>query len=330
MALAGGVGAARLLSGLVQVVAPSQLTAVLNTADDMVIHGLYVSPDIDTVTYTLAGLANTETGWGMTGETWTTMHELESLGGATWFRLGDRDMATHLYRTHRMSEGAPLSQITSEIATTRGVNVRLLPMSDDPIRTLLTVADAHPEDGSATAAQPGVGGDEDLRPRAGEISFQDYFVKRRHRVKVQAIRFAGAAEAKPGPGVLDAIATASRLIVCPSNPLVSIAPILSITELSTLLATRREDIVAVSPIVAGTALKGPADRLLVEMGHESSVVGVARLYAPWCSTLVIDQADASLAPQVETEGMRCIVADTVMSTSKRAASLAKVLLDAVR
>ena len=327
VALAGGVGAARLLSGLVQIVPAAQITAVINTADDMVLHGLYISPDIDTITYTLAGIANVDTGWGIAGETWTTMQALESLGGETWFRLGDRDMATHLYRTHRMSEGAALSLVTSEIATTRGVHVRLLPMSDDPIRTRLTIAKVTTDDEDSASSEIRASNSQDPEPHTGEISFQDYFVRRQHRVRVRAIRFAGADQAQPGPGVLDAVATASRLIVCPSNPLVSIAPLLSIKELHSLLTTRRDDIVAVSPIVAGAALKGPADRLLVELGHESSVVGVARLYAPWCSTLVIDRADAYLAPQVEAEGMQCIVTDTVMSTPERAASLAKVLLD---
>ncbi|MHB8219234.1 MAG: 2-phospho-L-lactate transferase [Acidimicrobiales bacterium] len=330
VALAGGVGAARMLSGLVQVVDPAGITAVINTADDMVIHGLHISPDIDTVTYTLAGIANTQAGWGLAGETWVTMRELELLGGESWFRLGDRDLATHLYRTQRLSEGASLSQVTSEIATSRTVVVRLLPMSDDPVSTRLVVEST--EYGDEHVPGPPPQADRQVPPVVGveEVAFQDYFVRRRHQVPVRGIRFAGADEASPAAGVLDAVAAATRVIVCPSNPLVSIAPILSLVELRNLLAARRKDIVAVSPIVGGVALKGPADRLLVEMGHESSVVGVARLYAPWVSTLVIDVADADLAPRVEEEGMKCVVTDTVMSTPERAASLAKVVLDAGR
>jgi len=326
--LAGGVGAARLLAGMVQVVKPTDITAVVNTADDMVIHGLYISPDIDTVTYTLAGISNPETGWGMAGETWVTMHELELLGGTTWFRLGDRDLATHLYRTQRMSEGASLSQVTSELAASRGVGVRIVPMSDDPVRTRLSVEIVPPDGGADGIPLLRSAGQEQIDITIEEIGFQQYFVKQRHQVPVRAIRFAGAENARPAPGVLEAIATATHLIVSPSNPLVSIAPLLAIGELRDMLATRRDHNVAVSPIVGGVALKGPADRLLVEMGHESSAVGVARLYAPWASTLVIDNADAALAPRVEAEGMKCIVTDTVMSTPAKAASLAKVTIDA--
>ncbi len=309
VALAGGVGAARLLSGLVQVMDPAEITAIVNTGDDMVLHGLHISPDVDTVTYTLAGMDNRQTGWGLAGETWAAMGELEKLGGESWFRLGDRDLATHLYRTQRLSEGASLSEVTAELADARGVAVRLLPISDDPVRTRLTLE--------------GPAGEDPV-----EVDFQDYFVKLGHGVPVRAVRFQGADSARPGPGVLEAIAAADLLVACPSNPVVSIGPLLAVPGVLEAVVARRSEVVAVSPIVAGAALKGPADRLLTELGHESSVVGVARLYAPWAGTLVIDEADAGLASRVEAEGVRCIVAPTVMSSPERAAILGRVVIDA--
>jgi len=303
-ALAGGVGAARLLRGLVRVVPAPQVTAVVNTGDDTELHGLHISPDLDTVTYTLAGLNDEERGWGLAGETWAAMDQLERLGGEAWFRLGDRDLATHLYRTERLAHGATLSEVTAEVCAALGVGVRLLPMSDDPVRTRLTLA-------------------------AGtEISFQEYFVKHRHAVAVEAVRFEGAAEARPAPGVLDAIAGADTVIVCPSNPVVSVGPVLAVPGVADALADRRADVVAVSPIVAGAALKGPADRLLSELGHESSVVGVARWYAELAATLVVDEADRSLAGEVEACGLRCVVAPAVMSTPAVAADLAALAIGA--
>jgi LPPG:FO 2-phospho-L-lactate transferase len=304
VALAGGVGAARMLAGLVRVVDPAGITAVVNTADDIVLHGLHISPDLDTVAYTLAGLDNKETGWGLAGESWRVMERLAALGGEDWFRLGDHDLATHLYRTQRLSEGATLGQVTAELAERLGVGVRLLPMSDDPVRTMVTLD----------------GGD--------EVGFQHYFVRLAHSVPVAALRFDGADEARPAPGVLEAIAGAERIVCCPSNPLVSIGPILSVPGIRRALEGRREDVVAVSPIVAGSALKGPADRLLSELGHESSVVGVARLYVDWVGTLVIDEADAQLADEVDRVGIRCVVAPTIMATPGAAANLAEVVLGA--
>ena len=312
-ALAGGVGAAKLLAGLVQVVDPADITAIVNTGDDVVLHGLHISPDLDTVTYTLAGLDNKETGWGLAGETWTVMDALERLGGETWFRLGDQDLATHLYRTGRLGAGASLSQVTAELAAAQGVTVRLLPMSDDPVRTRLTLP--------AGAGDP-------LDPEEHEVAFQHYFVRLRHDVAVSSIAFDGAASASPAPGVLDAIGAAELVIACPSNPLVSIGPLLAVPGVAEALVARRPDVVAVSPIIAGAALKGPADRMLSELGHEASVVGVARLYAPWVGTLVIDGADASLAGAVEAEGLRCVVAPTIMDSPMAAAAAAKAVLDA--
>ncbi len=302
-ALAGGVGAARLLRGMVEVVAAGDITAVVNVGDDTDLHGLHISPDLDTVLYTLADAINPETGWGLAGETWRVMESLGRLGGVTWFNLGDRDLATHLYRTQRLAEGATLGTVTGELADRFGVGIRLLPVTDDPLRTRLRLRDGE------------------------EVGFQEYFVKLRHDVAVTEVSFAGAEDARPGAGVLESIAAAETVVVCPSNPVVSIDPVLVVPGVADALAARRDDTVAVSPIVAGSALKGPADRLLVEMGFESSVVGVARWYAPWVATLVIDEADAALAPAVESLGVRCVVAPAIMSDVSHAAALARVVLD---
>ncbi len=303
-ALAGGVGAARLLRGLVRVVPPAKVTAVVNTGDDMVLHGLHISPDIDTVLYTLAGLSDEERGWGLAGETWTVMERLEELGGEAWFPLGDRDLATHLLRTQRLSHGASLTQVTAELAAALGVRTRVVPMSDEPVRTRITLADGP------------------------EVEFQQYFVARRHAVAVAAIRYQGAETARPAPGVLDALADAEVVVLCPSNPLLSLGPPLAVPGVARALAARRSSVVAVSPLVAGAALKGPADRLMGELGHEVSAVGVARLYAAVAGCLVIDEADAALAPRVEEQGVRAVVAPTVMSSVQRAADLAATVLQA--
>jgi len=304
-ALAGGVGAARLLRGLVEVVDPAEVTAIVNTGDDFVIHGLHVSPDLDTVTYTLADVVNLDTGWGLAGETWGAMEALDRFGPElTWFRLGDRDLGTHLFRTRRLGEGAPLSAVTAEIVGAFGVGARLLPMTDDAVATLVDVVGE------------------------GEIDFQDYFVRRRHDVPVRGVRFAGAEASRPAPGVLEALADADRIVICPSNPIVSIDPILAVPGLRAAVAARRDDVVAVSPIVAGAALKGPAARLLADLGHDVSVVGVARLYAPLASVLVVDEVDGWLAGAVEDEGVRCVVAPAVMRGRPEAVALATVVLGA--
>ncbi len=303
--LAGGVGAARLLRGLVRVVDPRDVAVVANVADDLVLHGLNISPDLDTVTYTLGGGDNAETGWGLAGETWQAMDALDRYGGPTWFRLGDRDLATHLHRTGRLAEGAGLAQVTAEIAAAWEIGVRLLPATEDRLRTMVTLGDGT------------------------EVGFQEYFVGMRHDVPVAAIRFDGAASARPGPGVLEAITDAETVVIAPSNPLVSVDPILAVPGVSEAVADRRSSTVAVSPIVGGAALKGPADRMLAELGHESSAVGVARHYRDLVGTMVIDVVDADLAPEVEAGGVRCVVTDTVMHTPEVAAALAKVTLEAI-
>lgn len=307
LALAGGVGAARMLRGLVAAAGGEPITAVVNTGDDTRLHGLHISPDLDTVTYTLAGAINPETGWGLAGETWQAMTELRAYQGGrlAWFNLGDRDLGTHLYRTSRLAEGATLSAVSAEIATRWEIPVRLLPMTDDPVATRVTLA----ADGD-------------------EIGFQEYFVGLHHDVAVSALRYAGVEAARPAPGVLDGIAGASRLVICPSNPVLSIGPVLAVPGIADAMADRRADVVAVSPIIAGRALKGPADRVLAELGHESSVVGVARLWAPYAATLVVDEADADLAPAVEAEGMACVVAPTVMTGPAEAEALGRAVLGA--
>ena len=301
--LAGGVGAARLLNGLKDVLPSEEITAVINTGDDAIMHGLYICPDIDTVTYTLAGVNNVETGWGLQGETWMAMESLKKLGGETWFNLGDKDLATHLYRTARLSEGVGLKEITKEIASAMGISVNLLPMTEDRVETMVTLLES---------------GD--------EISFQEYFVKHRHEVPISSVRFNGSQQAQATHGVIDAIREAEVVIIAPSNPLVSIAPIFSIPEISNALKERKEDVVAVSPIVAGSALKGPADRLLNELGYEASVEGVAKYYQDCINTLIIDKADFDSVENIESLGINCVSTETVMSDPQIAASLGSTLL----
>ncbi len=302
--LCGGVGAARILAGMQAVVDPGEIVGIVNTGDDMELHGLYVSPDLDTITYTLAGVVNPATGWGLAGESFRAMQALERFDAITWFRLGDGDLATHLYRTGRMHEGATLSEVTAEITRAWGLGVRLLPMSDDPVRTRLRLRDAQ------------------------EVAFQEYFVKLRHSVVVDSVRFEGAETASAAPGVLDALESAEIVVVAPSNPVVSIGPILAVPGVQDVLRARRDSVVAVSPIVAGATLKGPADRLLVELGGQASAPGVARFLSAWAGTLVIDQADADVVGEVEQAGVNCVVAETVMRTPELAAGLARTVLGA--
>ena len=308
--LAGGVGAARFLAGLLQVTEPALVTAVVNTGDDTELHGLSISPDIDTVTYTVSGSIDPERGWGLRDETWRSMESLSrfehvrpegSAAGARWFNLGDTDLATHFYRTARLAEGATLAETTAEIARAFGLGLRILPMSNDPVRTVVHLDD-------------------------GTVGFQEYFVKLRHSVPVRGVEFRGAASARFID--MSTISGADTIVIAPSNPIVSIGPVRALSGVDEALRSRRDDVVAVSPIVAGAALKGPADRMLRELGHEPTVVGVARLYAPVCATLVIDEQDAALAPAVEAEGMRCVVTDTIMARDGVPESLARATIGA--
>ncbi len=303
--IAGGVGAARYLKALLEVVPGDQITAVVNTGDDTVFHGLHISPDIDTVVYTTSGAIDTERGWGLGGESWTAMEALARyapFGAPDWFNLGDRDLATHLWRTGQLRAGRSLTEITADLALAWGLGITVLPMTNDPVATFVQTTEH------------------------GELPFQEYFVKHRHGVAVSSVRFAGIESCTPGPNVLSTIASADRIVIAPSNPIVSIGPVLDVPGIREALIARRSDVVAISPIIAGAALKGPADRLLTELGHESTALGIARLYAPFTGTLVIDTLDAGLAPAIEALGLRCIVADTIMSQPGVSASLAAATL----
>lgn len=314
--ICGGVGAARFLRALRPVVTELggiPVTGVVNTGDDTVLHGLSISPDLDTITYTLAGAIDPVRGWGLVDETWRAMGALaryaavrpeQSAAAPTWFNLGDQDLATHFYRTARLAERASLSEVTAEIATAWGLPERLIPMSDDRVATVVELLDGT------------------------EVSFQEYFVRLRHDVPVRAIRFDGAATARLQPAARAAIADSAAVVIAPSNPIVSIGPLRALAGFDDLLGTRRDRVVAVSPIVGGAALKGPADRMLVELGHEASVVGVAKLYAPVASALVIDPVDAHLADAVAAAGMTPVVVPSVMSSPEIGARLARATLEA--
>ena len=311
LVLAGGVGAARFLKGLVQVAPPADIVTVVNTGDDTELHGLSISPDIDTVTYTLADAIDPTRGWGLRDETWRAMEALarfedvrpkHSHAAPRWFNLGDQDLATHFYRTARLREGATLAEVTDEIRRAFEVTVQILPMSNDAVRTHVHL-------------------------EKETVTFQEYFVKLKHNVAVTGVDFEGATTASFID--LSLIENAARIIIAPSNPIVSIGPMRALAGIDNALSQVRDKVVAISPIVAGTALKGPADRMLVELGHEPTVVGVAHLYKEICGTLVIDQQDAHLASDVEKTGMRCVVTDTIMSRPGVSMALAQCALDAV-
>ena len=303
--LAGGVGAAKFLRGLIDVVDAPSITIIGNTGDDEEFFGLHVSPDLDTVVYTLADVVNLETGWGLTGETFRALEHAKRFGEETWFLLGDGDIVTHLHRTRLLREGRSLSEATASIARAFGLRCTLLPVTDDRVRTMVSTD-------------------------AGELSFQEYFVQRRQQDEVRALRFDGVDTARPAPGVIEAIRDAETVIVAPSNPLVSIGPILAITGVRDALRDTEAPVVAVSPIVGGRALKGPADRMLSSLGHESSAVGVARLYADFLDVLVLDDEDASLAGDVQSLGMRAVVTDTIMRDASSRRALAEATLAAGR
>lgn len=301
----GGVGAARFLRGLMQAVDPQRVTAIVNTADDMVLHGLNISPDLDTCTYTLAEAINPETGWGLRGETWNAKDTLERYGGQTWFGLGDRDLGTHLYRTQRLNEGATLTEVTAEITAAWGLELTVLPMTNDVVSTQVTI-------------------------ESGEtLDFQRYFVERQHADRVDAVAFAGASNAVPAPGVIDSIATASCLVIAPSNPFVSIDPVLAIPGIRDAVAARRDRNVAISPIVGGDAVKGPAADLMRSFGHEVSAVGIAEIYSPIAAHLVVDSVDESLASRITAAGLAAHVTNTMMTSIEVATALARFTLSTV-
>jgi LPPG:FO 2-phospho-L-lactate transferase len=301
VALAGGVGAARFLRGLVRVVDPASLTVVVNTADDVERHGLWVSPDVDSVVYTLAGLHDEERGWGLRDETWNALASLRALGEDTWFQLGDRDLATHVWRTARRRSGERLSSITAAQCAQLGVPVRVLPMSDDVVTTRITCADL------------------------GDLHFQEYFVREQCRPEIESVHFAGVSRARPAPGVLDALASADAVVVCPSNPVISIGPILAVPGMREAVRAAAR-CVAVTPIVAGAALKGPAAAMLRQQGVAVSAAGVAELYRDFCDTMVVDRRDPAVVGDVEALGLRAVLAETVMATLDDTTALARLVV----
>lgn len=297
--LAGGVGGARLAHGLD--LAGTDLTVVVNVADDVELHGLWISPDLDTVTYTLAGLADEERGWGVVGETYAALEAMGRLGEDTWFTLGDRDLATHVVRTARLRAGAPLSDVTAQLTAALGVRGRVLPVTDDRVATLVDTP-------------------------AGRLGFQEYFVGRRHADDVLGLVYDGIDAARPAPGVLDAVTGADVVVVAPSNPFLSVEPVLGVAGVREALAGTSAGRVAVSPIVGGRALKGPAAQILTTLGHEVSALGVARLYVGLVDVMVIDDHDAHLADAVRALGMDVVVTDTVMGGAEGRERLARTLL----
>jgi LPPG:FO 2-phospho-L-lactate transferase len=304
--LAGGVGAARFLEGLVQVVPQEDITVISNTGDDEDFFGLRVSPDIDIVIYTLAGAINAETGWGLSGETFHALEALGRFGYETWFGLGDGDMATHVHRTKMLNEGATLSEATRSIVEAFGLRLALLPVSDDRIRTMVETA----------------GGE--------TLAFQEYFVKRRTEDEVRAVRLDGIEMAAPAPGVLDAVLNADIVAIAPSNPIVSIGPLLGVRGVRDALRDTRAKVVGVSPIIGGKTIKGPADRMMASLGMTPTATGVADAYCDFLDVLVIDEEDRELAPAVEATGVRAVVAQTIMRGPAEKRALAEVVLGAVQ
>jgi len=303
LALAGGVGGAKLALGLSHVLPPDALTVAVNTADDFEHLGFSISPDLDTVMYTLAGVANPETGWGRQGESWTVMEALGAVGGETWFRLGDKDLATHIERTRRLRAGESLSSVMRDLAARLGVKPAMVPMSDDPVRTMVATDQ-------------------------GELAFQDWFVRLQCKPVVKSVRFAGAETARPHPALLD-LDGLRAIVVCPSNPFVSVAPILALPRVQPTLARLKAPRIAVTPIVGGQAIKGPAAKMLAELGHDVSALGVARYYKGWVDGFVLDAQDAALADDIAALGMRVRVSDTMMRNDADKKRLAAEVLDFV-
>jgi len=303
-ALAGGTGAAKLLRGLGRVLDPRDLTVVVNTGDDTDIWGLHVSPDLDTVCYTLGGVIDERKGWGLTDETFHALDQIARYGEPVWFNLGDRDLATHLHRSRLLREGRSLTQITRAIAQALGVTATVLPMSDQPVRTRILGPD-------------------------GWLAFQEYFVREKAQVEVRAVNYAGAPAARPAPGVLDALRTADAVLLCPSNPITSIGPILAVPGLVEALQSTEAIVAAVSPIVGGDAVSGPAGRLMAAAGLPVSATGVARAYGGWLDLLVFDEQDRALAPEIRSAGAAPVVAPTMMSSRDAEVTLARHVVAAL-
>ncbi len=301
-ALAGGVGAARFLTGLLKIVKEENLSVIVNTGDDIEMFGLHISPDVDIVSYTLAGIVDEEKGWGIKGDTFQALGMLKKLGLETWFALGDRDFATHIFRTDLLKRGFTLSQATNEICKGLGLKVKLLPMTNDKFQTWIKIDE-------------------------GSIHFEEYFVKRRSSEKVLGIEFAGAESAKPSPKVIDSILEAEVIIICPSNPIVSIGTILSVNGIRDALRKTEARVVGVSPIVAGAPIKGPADKIMRGLGFEVSAFGVAKLYSDFLDAFVIDNLDAAEKDRIEKLGIQVKTTNTVMKKLEDKVQLAKVVLE---
>jgi LPPG:FO 2-phospho-L-lactate transferase len=303
--LAGGVGAARFLEGVIQVAPQEDVTVISNTGDDDEFFGLRVSPDIDIVIYTLAGAIDAEKGWGLKGETFHALDTLRRFGYETWFNLGDGDMATCAHRTQMLRNGATLSQATRSIADAFGLRLSILPVSDQRISTL-------------------------VETDAGTLAFQEYFVKHRTEDEVRAVRFAGIEDAHPAPGVLDAIRSADLVAIAPSNPVVSIGPLLAVRGVREALRSTAARVVGVSPLISGKTIKGPADRMMASLGMTPTAAGVAEAYADFLDVLVIDEEDRELVGAVEATGVGCIVAPTIMRGPAEKRALARVVIGAVQ
>ncbi len=304
VALAGGVGGARFAQGLAGIVQPNELTVIVNTADDFDLWGLRISPDLDTVMYTLGGIANPVNGWGIADDTRGTLNGIAAYGESPWFQLGDRDFATHILRTQWLREGQPLSTVTARLAAALGVPAALVPMTDDPVATKI---------------------------RSGDriLDFQQYFVANRQQDTVDGVVFEGIEAAKPAPDVLPAIERAGVIVFCPSNPIVSIGPILAVAGIRDAIAASGAVRVAISPIIGGKAVKGPADRMLTSLGHEPSATGVARMYRDAIDIMVIDEVDRDLEPAIRELGLEVVVAQTVMGGRQDRERLAAEVLATV-
>ena len=301
LALAGGVGGAKLALGLALLLDPGELVVCVNTGDDETFYGLHVSPDLDTIMYTLSGLSNEETGWGVGGDTFTALEMLGKFGADTWFNLGDRDFATHIRRTQLLADGKTLSEVTHELNQSLGVTQLVVPMSDDSVKTVLVTDE-------------------------GELPMQRYFVGRRAEPKIFEVRYLGADTATAAPGFQDALARAGMLVMCPSNPYLSLGPILAIPAVRKRIRAFPGKKICVSPIVGGDAVKGPAGKIMGELGKEVSCVQVAREYLDICDVLVIDVQDEALAPQIQEMGITPVVTSTIMKTSQDKIALAKEIL----
>lgn len=301
VALAGGIGASKLLLGLNRVMDPRDLTVVVNTGDDIVMHGLSISPDLDIVMYTLAGLVNPDTGWGLRDETFRALEQLAIYGRPQWFHLGDRDLATHIHRTAMLRAGVPLSEVADSIREALGVQARILPMTNQPVPTMIETSE-------------------------GRLHFQEYLVQRRAEPIVRAISFDGIELARPAPGVLEALEGARSIVICPSNPLISIGPILAVPGVREAMRKRRTQVVAVCPIVGGKSLKGPSDQMLAQLGHDVSALGVARMYQDICGTIVIDPIDSAQGSAIESLGVEVAIHPTVMRNLEDKGLLARRIM----